>query len=75
MDSMRQAIIASKVILIHEPEYASLHLNEVFYIATLGGAQVLNLDTKIGNFMVGKQFDALLVELHDSNASCNNIDM
>ncbi|XP_066139212.1 guanine deaminase [Euwallacea fornicatus] len=36
---------------------------EVFYLATLGGAEVLSLDNKIGNFVVGKEFDALIIDL------------
>jgi guanine deaminase len=40
-----------------------LSLDEVFYLATLGGAKVCNLDKKLGNFEVGKQFDAQFVNL------------
>ncbi|KWU44150.1 Metallo-dependent hydrolase [Rhodotorula sp. JG-1b] len=43
--------------------FASTHLSveTLFYLATLGGAQVCNLEDRIGNFVVGKEFDALLV--------------
>jgi guanine deaminase len=43
--------------------YEPLNLSETFYLATLGGARVMNLDCKIGNFVKGKEFDALLVDL------------
>ncbi|KAJ7393716.1 hypothetical protein OS493_003375 [Desmophyllum pertusum] len=33
-----------------------------FFLATLGGSQVLGLDDKIGNFEVGKYFDALVID-------------
>jgi guanine deaminase len=33
-----------------------------FYLATLGGAQTLNIDSQTGSFEVGKQFDALLID-------------
>jgi guanine deaminase len=46
--------------------YEPLNLAETFYLATLGGARVLNLDSKIGNFEKGKDFDALLVDLNGS---------
>ncbi|TKA57415.1 hypothetical protein B0A53_00644 [Rhodotorula sp. CCFEE 5036] len=44
--------------------FASTHLSveTLFYLATLGGAQVCNLEDRIGNFVVGKEFDALLVQ-------------
>ncbi|POY72527.1 hypothetical protein BMF94_4353 [Rhodotorula taiwanensis] len=43
--------------------FAQSHLSveTLFYLATLGGAQVCNLEDRIGNFVVGKEFDALLV--------------
>ncbi|KAF3342249.1 3'-5' exoribonuclease CSL4-like protein [Verticillium dahliae VDG2] len=36
----------------------ALTLDEVFYLATLGGARVLCLEHHVGSFAVGKQFDA-----------------
>jgi guanine deaminase len=74
MDSMRQALIASKVIHINSHQqngtegpdvplqYKALNYKQVFYLATLGGAKVLGLEEKIGNFKVGKQFDAIVVD-------------
>jgi guanine deaminase len=62
LDAMRQAMIAS-----HAREVTSkgqdkgLSIDEVFHLATLGGAQVCGLDDKIGSFDVGKEFDAILV--------------
>ncbi|PYH96580.1 Metallo-dependent hydrolase [Aspergillus ellipticus CBS 707.79] len=38
-----------------------LSVTEGFYMATLGGARVCGLQEKVGNFVVGKEFDALLV--------------
>ncbi|EAW06699.1 putative guanine deaminase [Aspergillus clavatus NRRL 1] len=37
----------------------ALGLNECFFLATLGGAQVCGLEDKVGSFAVGKEFDAL----------------
>jgi|EP00945_MAST-04E_sp_MAST-4E-sp1_P000589 guanine deaminase len=42
----------------------ALTFDELFFLATLGGAQVLGLDDKIGNFQVGKEFDALVVDAY-----------
>ncbi|GCB20221.1 probable guanine deaminase [Aspergillus awamori] len=42
-----------------------LSLTEGFYMATLGGARVCQLQEKVGNFMVGKEFDALLIRTQE----------
>jgi guanine deaminase len=64
---MRQAIIASKVTNINsqgtEEVFGSLGYKQAFYMATLGGAKVMNLGDKVGNFVVGKEFDALVVDV------------
>jgi len=49
-----------------------LSLGEILFLATLGGAQVCALQDKIGNFLVGKEFDALLI---DPNAEGGNVDI
>lgn len=38
-----------------------LPLETLFYLATMGGAEVCDLQHKIGNFETGKEFDALLI--------------
>ncbi|KAK9900614.1 Metallo-dependent hydrolase [Cystobasidium minutum MCA 4210] len=38
-----------------------LPLETLFYLATMGGAEVCDLQDRIGNFLVGKEFDALLI--------------
>ncbi|PNF20793.1 Guanine deaminase [Cryptotermes secundus] len=43
--------------------YAPLTYPEAFYLATLGGARAVALDDTIGNFKVGKDFDALIVNM------------
>ncbi|XP_036069587.1 guanine deaminase [Oryzias melastigma] len=63
LDAVRRALDASKVLTIQNPEYQTLTFEEVFRLATLGGSQVLSLDDKIGNFEVGKDFDALRVNV------------
>jgi len=76
LDSIRNAIIASKVVAMSpsirlhqeghekdkEDKYLPLSLPEVFYLATLGGAYLLGLGDRIGNFEIGKEFDALLID-------------
>ncbi|PQE15553.1 guanine deaminase protein [Rutstroemia sp. NJR-2017a WRK4] len=69
LDAMRQAFIVSnaKHFLTGGAD-PRLSLAECFYLATLGGAQVCCLDKQIGNFEVGKQFDALLIDTHKNGA-------
>jgi len=40
----------------------SLTYHEAFSLATLGGASVVGHATTLGNFQVGKHFDAILVD-------------
>lgn len=44
--------------------FSSRHLSieTLFYLATKGGAQVTSLEDRVGDFAVGKEFDALLVQ-------------
>ena len=50
--------------------FASSHLSleTLFYLATLGGAEVCCLEDQIGNFQVGKEFDALLIQTGQKKA-------
>ncbi|KAK9717628.1 hypothetical protein K7432_006064 [Basidiobolus ranarum] len=47
---------------LDHPDDKYLKLAEVFYLATVGGADVLGMKNTLGNFVVGKQFDALIVD-------------
>ncbi|XP_005004801.1 guanine deaminase [Cavia porcellus] len=72
LDAIRRALMASKALLINKVNEKSLTLKEVFRLATLGGSQALGLDNEIGNFEVGKEFDALLI---NPKASDSPIDL
>ncbi|AEO61310.1 hypothetical protein MYCTH_2311330 [Thermothelomyces thermophilus ATCC 42464] len=62
LDAMRQAMIASYAReVMSKGQDKGLSVDEVFYLATLGGAQVCGLGDRIGNFEVGKDFDAIVV--------------
>lgn len=59
LDTIRQTIIASNAReMLSKGAEKALTLAQAFYLATLGGAAVLGLDDKVGNFAVGKEFDA-----------------
>jgi guanine deaminase len=40
----------------------TLTWKEAFYLATVGGSQVVGMEDKLGNFKVGKNFDALVID-------------
>ncbi|XP_053698074.1 guanine deaminase [Sabethes cyaneus] len=43
-------------------DYVPLDYKQAVYLATLGGAEALAIADKVGNFLPGKEFDALLVD-------------
>lgn len=64
LDAIRNALDVSIHISFGKGEdYAPLTYHEAFYLATLGGATAVALDDKVGNFRVGKYFDALIVNM------------
>uniref|UniRef100_A0A069DTH7 Guanine deaminase n=1 Tax=Panstrongylus megistus TaxID=65343 RepID=A0A069DTH7_9HEMI len=64
IDTMRSALANSLHISFHNQNHIPLNYHEVFYMATLGGAQALRKDHLIGNFVEGKEFDALIVDMN-----------
>ncbi|EEB06927.1 guanine deaminase [Schizosaccharomyces japonicus yFS275] len=69
LDSIRQAAMTSRQLsVLHSNNQIALSLAELFFMATLGGAQLLNLGDRIGSFALGKTWDALLVDVGGSNA-------
>ena len=41
-----------------------------FYMATLGGAYALNLQSHLGNFEIGKEFDAVVLTVQSNIFVC-----
>ncbi|NXL39358.1 GUAD deaminase, partial [Glaucidium brasilianum] len=68
LDAIRRAIMASNSLQINKVNETGLTLEEAFQLATLGGSQALGLDDVIGNFEVGKEFDALLINTKASDS-------
>lgn len=72
LDAMRQASNVSRHLAMREgDEKMVLGFTEIVFLGTLGSAQVLDLQDKIGNFEKGKLFDALLVDVGGDD--CINI--
>jgi guanine deaminase len=66
LEVARQAIWVSRHVAMPpagETE-SSLTVEEVLYLATRGGAKVVNMTDKLGGFEVGKEWDAQLITLN-----------
>lgn len=52
---------------VEKPRFANQQLSvaTLFYLATLGGARVCDIDEQVGSFAPGKSFDALLVSVRN----------
>ncbi|ROW04743.1 hypothetical protein VMCG_04716 [Cytospora schulzeri] len=62
LDAMRQALIASNAReAMSKGDDKGLSIEELFYLATLGGAKVCSLVDKVGNFAVKKEFDSCII--------------
>ncbi|ESK89865.1 guanine deaminase [Moniliophthora roreri MCA 2997] len=74
LNSIRNASIASKVRAMQADgaleragfKDKQLSLQALLYLATLGGAQVCDLESQIGSFAPGKTFDALVVDVRNT---------
>ncbi|OQR82940.1 guanine deaminase [Achlya hypogyna] len=71
LDAVRNTVVASKLVAMghgsgKEPadaDEAPLSYAEAFHLATVGGAEALSLEDKVGNFVPGKELDMLVVDL------------
>lgn len=72
LDAMRHALIASfaKEAATNGSDKGLL-IEEVFYLSTMGGARVMGLEDQIGSFEVGKQFDAVVVDVSSGRGGVN----
>uniref|UniRef100_A0A8V5H9N3 Amidohydrolase-related domain-containing protein n=1 Tax=Melopsittacus undulatus TaxID=13146 RepID=A0A8V5H9N3_MELUD len=68
LDAIRKTMIVSNSLQINKVNETGLTLEEAFQLATLGGSQALGLDDITGNFEVGKEFDALLINTKASDS-------
>jgi len=70
LDAIKQSIVASTVVHLQQQQQQEqqaavvepLSYKEAFYLATMGSACVLNMQGIIGNFLIGKQLDCLVVD-------------
>ena len=69
LDGVRTALHTSNVHAIHCPDYEPLTYRDAFRLATLDGAAALGLADTIGNFDIGKQFDAVVAHVGHEDSS------
>ncbi|KAH9814391.1 hypothetical protein DFH28DRAFT_894635, partial [Melampsora americana] len=78
LNAIRDGMMASKTLSFHSSSTSTtsknqtqsdptskdsrLSISNLFYLATLGGAKVCNLEDRIGNFQIGKEFDGLIIQ-------------
>lgn len=60
-DAMRCAIDASAAASFTDPTLVPLTYKEAFYLATIGGAQLMGMEEKLGSFAPGKWFNAQVI--------------
>ncbi|SCV00067.1 LAME_0G07316g1_1 [Lachancea meyersii CBS 8951] len=75
----RQALLVSRHLAMKEPdaakqEHLKLSVNDVLFLSSLGGAQVLDMEETIGSFEVGKQFDTQLIDLNSAGTKVDVFD-
>ena len=78
LENARQAALVSRHVAMglegDEKEKCKLTVEEVFYLATRGGAKCLGLEDRIGGFEVGKDWDAQLIGLGQISESGLRLD-
>lgn len=64
LESARHALLVSRHLAMDSgKDTDKLSIEEVLFLGTLGGAKVCEVEEKLGNFLVGKKFDAQLVDI------------
>ncbi|SMN21357.1 similar to Saccharomyces cerevisiae YDL238C GUD1 Guanine deaminase, a catabolic enzyme of the guanine salvage pathway producing xanthine and ammonia from guanine [Maudiozyma saulgeensis] len=70
LESAKAAYAVSRHLAMKkEKPQLKLSVNECLYLATLGGAKVLDMDKHIGSFDVGKSFDCQEIDLISPNST------
>ncbi|ODV57853.1 Metallo-dependent hydrolase, partial [Ascoidea rubescens DSM 1968] len=69
LSTARHALLVSRHLSMKTfEEHDKLSVNDVLYLATLGGAKVLSLEELIGDFHVGKKWDCQLINLRERDS-------
>ncbi|ODQ61975.1 hypothetical protein WICANDRAFT_60049 [Wickerhamomyces anomalus NRRL Y-366-8] len=63
LSTARQALLVSRHLAMKTSDHNKLSVEDVLYLATVGGAKVVGLDDKVGLFKEGMKWDAQLIDL------------
>ncbi|KAG9247413.1 hypothetical protein BJ878DRAFT_492853 [Calycina marina] len=63
LEAAKQAHLVSRHVAMEGDDNTKLSVEEVLFLATKGGSQVVGLSDKIGSFGVGMEWDAQLISL------------
>ncbi|XP_011262743.2 guanine deaminase [Camponotus floridanus] len=72
LDEMGLVLHVSNSLFLTGHDNVPFDYKDVFFMATLGGAKALSIEDKVGNFMAGKEFDALVIDLNAENSLLDN---
>jgi len=61
LEAVRQSLLVSNHVAMEGDDRNKLSVEEVLYLGTRGGAKVVGLESKVGGFEVGKEWDAQLI--------------
>jgi len=61
LNAMRMAMVCALQHSYHHQKHPLSHA-QAFHLATVGGSELIGCEDKLGNFVVGKDFDALVVD-------------
>ncbi|CAD6244285.1 GSCOCG00013324001-RA-CDS [Cotesia congregata] len=74
LDVMRSALeVSNHIGFIQGDSYKPIDFVDAFYLATLGGAEALSIDSQVGNLIAGKKFDALVIDLQAKDSPLDNL--
>ncbi|QLG72337.1 hypothetical protein HG535_0D00440 [Zygotorulaspora mrakii] len=70
----RQAHLVSRHLAMRETgteerEHVKLSMEDVLYLATMGGAKALDMGDNLGTFDIGKQFDTQLIDIESQGSN------
>ena len=60
---MRNAVTHSNILAMEDSQYQPLNFSDVLYLATRGGARLLDREHELGALEVGQLFDSLLIDM------------
>lgn len=72
LDEMRSVLQVSNCLSFTKDNYIPLNYKDVLHMATLGCAKALSIEDRVGNFMPGKEFDALIIDLNAKGSLLDN---